>query len=423
MLHVSAHDGIQLENIGAGDFNAQKPFVSSSGICMIRTTSGLDIVMRDGHPALEGRRLGLVCHPASVDSRLQHAASLFHADPRFNLCALLGPQHGIRGETQDNMIEWEGFTDSLTGLPAYSLYGEHRRPTPDMLGSIDTLVVDLQDVGARYYTFVWTLLLCLEAAAQQDVSVVVLDRPNPLGGVREGNVLDMQWTSFVGLADLPMRHGLTMGELARWFVARFDLHVELHVVEMEGWTRAQLFEQTGLPWVFPSPNMPTADTALVYPGQCLLEGTSLSEGRGTTRPFEIFGAPGLDADILAACLHDKGLPGVVFRPLYFQPTFQKHAGQLCGGAQIHVTDPGQFRSVLTTLEILVAVRHLAPEALTWNPPPYEYETNKLPIDILSGGSALRCMVDDGGDPQEFLAGCADGLSAFAATVREFELYG
>jgi uncharacterized protein YbbC (DUF1343 family) len=389
---------------------------------MTRTTNGLDTVMRDGHSALEGRRLGLVCHPASVDIRLQHAASLFHADPRFNLCALFGPQHGIRGETQDNMIEWEGFTDPLTGLPAFSLYGEYRRPTPDMLASIDTLVVDLQDVGARYYTFVWTLLLCLEAAAEQDVSVVVLDRPNPLGGVREGNILDMQWTSFVGLADIPMRHGLTIGELARWFVGRFDLQVELHVVEMEHWTRDQLFDQTGLPWVFPSPNMPTAETALVYPGQCLLEGTSLSEGRGTTRPFEIFGAPGIDSETLAISLNNRGLPGAIFRSLHFMPTFQKHAGQLCGGAQIHVTDPVQFQPVLTTLEILAAVRRLAPDVLTWNPPPYEYETKKRPIDILSGGSELRHMIDAGGEPREYLADCAVGLSDFASMVREFELY-
>jgi len=386
------------------------------------TITGLDILIRDGHQSLHGRRIGLVCHPASVDSHLRHAAALIHVDDRFDLRALFGPQHGIRGDTQDNMVEWAGFTDPLTGLRAHSLYGEHRRPTPDMLEGLDALVIDLQDVGARYYTFVWTLLLCLEAAADHGVAVMVLDRPNPLGGLREGTVLDMAWISFVGLADIPMRHGSTIGELARWFVARFKLDVELHVIGMEQARRSHLFGQTGLPWVMPSPNMPTPETALVYPGQCLLEGTSLSEGRGTTRPFEIFGAPGLDPEALAGELNARDLPGAVLRPLYFEPTFQKHAGRLCGGAQIHVTDPVIFRPVRTTLEILTAVRRLAPEVLSWNPPPYEYETEKLPIDILAGGPGLRIAVDSGADPLDFLTGCDAPLNAFNETIGEFELY-
>ena len=386
------------------------------------TLTGLDVLLRDGHAALAGRRVGLLCHPASVDARLRHAAGLLHADPRFDLRALFGPQHGYRGETQDNMIEWAGYLDPLTGLPAHSLYGEHRKPAPGMLEGLDVLVIDLQDVGARYYTFIWTMLLCLEACADAGVAVVVLDRPNPLGGVREGAVLDMDWTSFVGLAPIPMRHGLTVGELGRWFVARFVLDVDLQVVAMEGWRREDEFEATGLPWVLPSPNMPTVDTAFVYPGMCLLEGTSLSEGRGTTRPFEIFGAPGIDPDALCGSLTDRALPGAEFRPLHFQPTFQKHAGALCGGAQIHVTDRGAFRPVRTAVEILAAVRAVAPDALVWNPPPYEYETVKLPIDILAGGPALREAVDAGDDPRDLAAAWEPDLVAFAGEVREFELY-
>lgn len=365
---------------------------------MVRT--GLDRLLSEGLPFAAGRRLGLLCHPASVDGRLRHAAALLAGDPRFDLRALFGPQHGIRGETQDNMIEWEGFTDPPTGLPVHSLYGRHRKPTPEMLSGLDVLVVDLQDVGARYYTFVWTVLLCLEACAEAGVSVLVLDRPNPLGAAREGNVLDMDWTSFVGLAPIPMRHGLTVGALARWCTRRFDLDVDLHVLDVEGGAPRDLFDVTGLPWVMPSPNMPTSATALVYPGMCLLEGTNVSEGRGTTRPFEIFGAPGLDPDALVARLDGRGLPGVAFRPLHFQPTFQKHAGLLCGGAQIHVLDRRAFRPVRTGVEVLAALKALLPEAFAWNPPPYEYETVKAPIDILAGGPELRTALDRGDDPAE-----------------------
>ncbi len=386
------------------------------------TATGLDILLRDGHPALSGRRLGLLCHPASVDRRLRHAAPLLQGDSRFDLRALFGPQHGLRGETQDNMIEWEGFTDPVTGLPARSLYGEHRKPTAAMLADIDVLVVDLQDVGARYYTFIWTLLLCMEACAEEGKAVVVLDRPNPLGGMSEGSVLDMEYRSFVGLAPIPMRHGLTVGELAPWFASHFGLDVDLHVIAMEGWKRSMEFEETGLPWVMPSPNMPTPDTAFVYPGMCLLEGTSLSEGRGTTRPFEIFGAPGIDPEALCRRLDGRGLDGVVFRPLSFEPTFQKHAGRLCGGAQIHVTDRGAYRPVRTAVEILAAVRAVAPDALSWNPPPYEYEAEKLPIDILAGGTDLRESVDAGEDPRDLCAAWDADAMTFDAAIREFRIH-
>jgi uncharacterized protein YbbC (DUF1343 family) len=341
----------------------------------------------------------------------------------FELRALFGPQHGIRGETQDNMVEWEGFEDRATGLLVRSLYGATRRPTPEMLAEIDTLVIDLQDVGARYYTFVWTMLLCLEACAEQGKRVVVLDRPNPLGGAaREGTILDPAFASFVGMAPVPMRHGLTIGELARWLCASRELPVELEVVAMRGWRRAMAFEQTGLPWVMPSPNLPTVDSVWVYPGMCLLEGTELSEGRGTTRPFEIFGAPLIDPDALVRRLEAFRLPGVIFRPLHFQPTFQKHAGAVCGGAQIHVLDRAAFRPCLTAVAILCAVRELWPNQFRWKQPPYEYETAKLPIDILAGGPGLREAIDAGRLPAEIAAGWAPGVARFEAGLGEFLLY-
>ena len=385
--------------------------------------TGLDRLQAGGFAPLRGQRLGLLCHPASVDRGLVHAARILHEAAAADLRCLLGPQHGIRGETQDNMLEWRGFVDPATGLPVHSLYGEAREPSPAMLGGIDTLVVDLQDVGARYYTFIWTLLLCLRACAAAGKRVVVLDRPNPIGGaVREGALLDSAYHSFVGMAPLPIRHGLTIGEVALWLRARLRLAVEVEIVWMEGWRRAMWFEQTGLPWVMPSPNLPTVDTAVVYPGGCLLEGTELSEGRGTTRPFEICGAPHIDPERLAARLAAWRLPGVVFRPLYFQPTFQKHAGRLCGGVQLHVVDRNAFRPVLTGVALLCAARGLWPERFRWRLPPYEYETVKPPIDILAGGPELRRRIEAGDPPADIAAGWEPGLAAFAAEIGGFLRY-
>ena len=385
--------------------------------------TGLDRLLAAGCAPLRGRHVGLLCHPASVDRGLRHAARLLQEAPGVDLRALFGPQHGIRGETQDNMIEWEGFRDPPTGLPVHSLYGAARRPTAAMLEGLDTLVVDLQDVGARYYTFIWTLLLCMEACAEAGVEVIVLDRPNPLGGTaREGSLLDPAYRSFVGLAPLPMRHGLTVGELARLFRARHVPACRLEVIPLHGWRREMDFEATGLPWVLPSPNMPTVDTAWVYPGMCLIEGTLLSEGRGTTRPFEIFGAPGLDPDALAARLDAWRLPGVALRPLHFLPTFQKHAQCLCGGAQIHVTDRLAFRPCLTAVAALCATRAELGDRPFWRKPPYEYEAVKLPIDVLAGGPALREAVDAGRDPREIAAAWAAGEAEFTAATREFLLY-
>jgi uncharacterized protein YbbC (DUF1343 family) len=378
--------------------------------------TGLEVLLSDPAPHLRGRRVGLLAHPASVDRSLRHAVPLLHAALGDRLRVLFGPQHGLRGETQDNMIEWEGYTDTLTGLPVHSLYGQHRRPTPAMLQDLDVLVVDLQDVGARYYTFVWTLLLCLEACAEAGKAVLVLDRPNPIGGTVEGNVLDPGYRSFVGLAPIPMRHGLTIGELARWLRAHFALDVDLTVLPMQGWRGDLDFEATGLPWVLPSPNLPTVEAAMVYPGACLLEGTELSEGRGTTRPFEILGAPWLDPDRLVGALAAQSLPGLALRPLHFEPTFQKHAGRLCGGVQVHVTCRRRFRPVLTYLALLTAVRRLWPEHFAWRRPPYEYEYDRLPIDILAGGPGLREAVEAGADPREVAAGWQREAEAFATEL-------
>ncbi len=388
--------------------------------------SGLEVLCRSDCTVLAGQRVGLLVHPASVDRRLRHATDLLLAAQQVDLRCLFGPQHGLRGETQDNMVEWQGFRDPATGLPAYSLYGDVRRPTAEMLADIDTLVVDLQDVGARYYTFIWTLLLCLEACARYGKRVVVLDRPNPLGGVqREGTILQPEYASFVGLAPIPMRHGLTIGELARHFQTSLPqtADVELEVVWMDGWRRAMLFTDTGLPWIMPSPNLPTTDSALVYPGACLLEGTELSEGRGTTRPFEIFGAPPIDPQRLVARLRQWELPGCRWRPLHFEPTFQKHAGRLCGGAQLHVTDRETFRPVLATTAILCAVRDLWPDALCWTEPPYEYETQKLPIDILAGGAGFRRDIEAGLSPFEIAATWQAGLAGFADEIAGSLHYG
>lgn len=341
-----------------------------------------------------GKRLGAVLHPASVNASLQHSLEVLRSfdGSLFKLAALFGPQHGIKGHTQDNMIEWEGYQDPELNIPVYSLYGRHREPTPEMLANVEVLLVDLQDVGARYYTFIWTLLLCMKAAEPLGIPVVVIDRPNPIGcHLTEGPVLDMEYQSFVGLHSIPVRHGKTIGQLAQQFKAERFPGVELHVLEMENYQPHQWFDQTGLPWIMPSPNMPTLDTAIVYPGMCLFEATNVSEGRGTTRPFELFGAPFIDAEAMCAALNAEKLPGVYFRPNWFQPTFHKWAGEMCGGAQIHVTQREEFLPFETAIRILRHLFHHYPQQFAWKAPPYEYEYDKLPIDILLGSGDYRAQ--------------------------------
>lgn len=336
---------------------------------------------------LRGAKVGALLHPASVSATLEHSSRVLerHTD-LFQLAALFGPQHGYLGQTQDNMIEWSGFRHPRLGIPVHSLYGEQREPTEEMLRGLDALIVDLQDIGARYYTFIWSLYLCMRACERFGLAVVVLDRPNPLNGLTvEGPVLDPQYRSFVGLHPLPVRHGRTVGELAKQFQREAFPQCDLRVLPMHGWERTMWFDETGLPWVMPSPNMPTLKTAVVYPGMCLLEATNLSEGRGTTRPFELFGAPWIDAEATTRELTALSLPGVHFREAYFQPTFQKHAGQLCGGAQLHVLARDEFLPFQTAVEIIRHVQAHYPEHFAWKQPPYEYEEHHLPIEVLIGG--------------------------------------
>ncbi|MDR1830836.1 MAG: DUF1343 domain-containing protein [Candidatus Fibromonas sp.] len=341
---------------------------------------------------LKGKRLGAVLHPASITADLRHTLATLekHNGSLFKLAALFGPQHGILGHTQDNMIEWEGFTDPRLDIPVYSLYGEHREPAPEMLKDLDALLVDLQDVGARYYTFIWTLYLCIKAAEKCNIPVVVIDRPNPIGcHITEGPVLDLEYKSFVGLHSIQVRHGKTIGELALQFKEECFPSAEIHVLEMQGCEKNMWFNQTGLPWVMPSPNMPTLDTAIVYPGQCLLEATNISEARGTTKPFELFGAPWIEAPEMCDFLNNLKLPGVYFRESHFQPTFHKYAGQICHGAQIHVLEREEFLPFETTIQILKHLFRRYPNDFAWKPPPYEYEFKKLPIDILLGNGSYR----------------------------------
>ena len=385
-------------------------------------TRGTSDRPRAAAAGLRHARLGLIAHPASVTSGLAFSADAIRA-AGFDLCALFGPQHGARGEKQDNMIESDHYTDPVTGLPVHSLYGEVRKPTSAMLDGLDAVLFDLQDVGVRVYTFVWTMALAMEACAEAGVRFVVLDRPNPIGGVRrEGAVLRAGFESFIGLHPVPLRHGLTCGELARWLNEERGIGCDLTVIPCEGWRRDMSWADTGLPWVMPSPNLPTPDSCVVYPGMVLLEGTNLSEGRGTTRPFELFGAPWLDPAALATRLADACLPGVAFRACHFEPTFQKHAGALCGGAQLHVTDAGAFEPVRTTVEILTAARELAPHDFAWRRPPYEYEATLAPIDILWGGAELRQGVDAGATANEILQGVDGELDAFSTSVERYLLY-
>jgi len=356
---------------------------------------GLEVACAEPPQVLrESRAFGLLCNQASVDIDYVHAADRMHAAFGARLAALFGPQHGLWSTEQDNMVETAHARHPRLGVTVHSLYSETRRPTPAMLDGLDLLVVDLQDVGTRVYTYAWTLVNCLRACAERGIAVLVLDRPNPLGGeVAEGPLLDLDYTSFVGGAAIPMRHGLTLGELAQFCNTELGINATLDIAPMRGWRRAQLWPDTGRTWIAPSPNLPRFEGALVYPGQVLLEGTNLSEGRGTTMPFEQWGAPFLDAFALVDALRGREPAGVTLRPVQFEPTFQKHQGMPCNGLFLHVTDPADFRSLRTSITLLRTARELWPDQFAWLPPPYEYETERLPIDILGGGPDLHAFIE------------------------------
>jgi uncharacterized protein YbbC (DUF1343 family) len=384
-------------------------------------TLGSDVLFDRG--VLRGRTVGLVCNPASIDARfVQVIDRALAAGVRVG--AIFGPQHGFRSDVQENMIESAHATDARRQVPVYSLYSETREPTREMLSGLDALVVDLQDVGTRIYTYIYTMANCLRAARRYGLPIVVCDRPNPIGGVDvEGPVLAAGFESFVGQFPIPMRHGMTIGELARLFNDHFGIGAKLEVVAMDGWSRATYFDGTGVPWVLPSPNLPTLDSAIVYPGTVLFEGTTLSEGRGTTRPFELVGAPGVNPERFTSDLNRRGLPGVFFRPVLFEPTFHKHAGTACGGCQIHVTDRTTFRPVLTGVTLLEAFARDESAGFAWRDPPYEYEYSRPPIDILAGSTALREALDRGVGTAEIAAGWEAGVADFMRTRADYLLYG
>ncbi|MBI3939613.1 MAG: DUF1343 domain-containing protein [Acidobacteria bacterium] len=370
-----------------------------------------------------GKRLGIIANQSSIDHRYRHALDLFFGHRKCSVSAAFGPQHGIRGETQDNMVEWPTFRDRRTGLVTYSLYSKTRKPTAQMLRDVDALVFDIQDVGARYYTFIYTLALAMEACRDLGKEMIVLDRPNPLTGAGLGGyLLEEDYRSFVGLHPLPHRHGMTVGELARYFQAERGIGCRLTVVPMQGWRRRMWFDETGLPWVAPSPNMPTLDTAVVYPGICLLEGTNLSEGRGTTRPFELVGAPWVQPERLASRLNAFGMRGVYFRPASFIPTFQKHKGRLCGGVQIHVMNRNGFEPFICGCGVLLAFWAEDPRKFSWKQPPYEYERRKLPIDILFGTDRLRRMVESQSSLREFQEVCDASTREFWKIRKKYLIY-
>ena len=384
---------------------------------------GIERLLTDRIELLRGARVGLVCNQASVDHRFNHAADLFHEHSAVNLTALFGPQHGIRGDVQDNMIETSHATDRKTGLPIYSLYSETREPTEEMLADVDLIVFDLQDVGCRIYTFVYTLANCMRAAKKFGKKVIACDRPNPIGGTQvAGNVLDPAFASFVGQFPIPTRHGMTVCELAQLFNEEFAVGCDLECIAMEGWSRELWYDQTDGPWVLPSPNIPTCDTAAVFPGAVHLEGTQMSEGRGTTRPFELVGAPYIDANRFAAALAGLGLRGVHFRSCVFMPTFQKHGGHACGGVQIHVTDRGSFEPVTSGIAIVKTAFNMYPDEFRWKDPPYEYEYDRNPFDIISGSSKMREAIERDESLTDIEASWQGPLGEFKATRERYLLY-
>ncbi len=391
-----------------------------------KVRTGLEILIDRERGKLEGRGVALLAHAASVTHSIQYAWEALHELPGLRMKALFSPEHGLLGTHQDQegVDIQEGM--QFQGVPVYSLYGEDAaslRPTREMLEGVDVLLVDLQDVGSRYYTYVYSLSYCMEACREAGVEVWVLDRPNPIGGTTlEGNLVAPGFRSFVGRYPLPARHGMTIGELARMMNDAFGVACSLRIVPMEGWKRGMWFDRTGLPWVLPSPNMPTLGTATVYPGLCLLEGTNLSEGRGTTRPFEIAGAPWIDPEPFARSLNGFGLPGVRFRPLRYRPTFHKYAGRTCGGVEIHVVDRKAFLPFLTGACLICCAAGMWPGAFDWRREPYEFETERLAIDLLAGGPWLRETAEKGKDPARVQLQWQDELREFRTLRKDYLLY-
>ncbi|WNZ58879.1 DUF1343 domain-containing protein [Myxococcus sp. MxC21-1] len=399
--------------------------LAEEGNAVTKVKTGLDVWVEQGFSALKGKRVGAIVNPTSVDARFRHLADLLSGADGVTLAALFGPEHGIRGEAQ-YMVAVDEAKDRRTGVPVYSLYGstfESLSPRQESLQGLDALVFDIQDVGSRYYTYVYTMALAMKAAAKARVPFYVLDRPNPLNGVAmEGNLVGEGFRSFVGLYALPNRHGMTAGELARLFNAQEGFGCDLTVVPCEGWRRGQFWSETGLPFISPSPNMPTADTALVYPGMCLGEGTNVSEGRGTCRPFEQFGAPWVDTDQLLARLAKEELPGVAFRAVGFTPTFDKYTGQSCNGAFIHVTDREAFQPLRTGVAIFQALHDIGPGSFDWRADAYEFVEDVPAFDLLCGTDQVRRGIEAGWPLERLLEGFSAQTETFARHRTSYLLY-
>jgi len=391
---------------------------------MNRTYLGIERLLSEKVNILKGQRTGLVCNQASVlPDSFVHAADAFREHADIDLTTLFGPQHGIRGDVQYNMIETPHVRDERTGLMVYSLYSETRVPTEEMCRDIDTFVVDLQDVGCRIYTYTYTMANCLIAAAKFGKRVVVCDRPNPITGVHvEGNVTEKEFTSFVGQFELPTRPGMTIGEMAKMFNEHWNIGCDLEVVEMTGWRREMWGDETGLPWIIPSPNIPTVDTCVVFPATVHLEGTELSEGRGTTLPFHLNGAPYIDPYAWAEALNAFDFPGVKFRHAFFQPTFCEFAGQSCGGIQLHVTDREAFTPVIVGLAMVKTAYDLYPDHFQWRQNDYEYEFGRNPFDIVCGTDKIRKVIENGGLMPELVLASTDSLQNFVGLRKEYLLY-
>jgi uncharacterized protein YbbC (DUF1343 family) len=386
--------------------------------------TGLENILGNFPTVLKGKRVGILCHAPSITSKFEHISDIFFQRKDCRLSAIFGPQHGIYGQTQDNMIEWRNQIHPVYGIPLYSLYGEHRKPTREMLINIDILLIDLQDVGARLYTYIWTVKLCIEACSEAGIPVLLLDRPNPIGALPfDGPVLKEEYFTFVGGASIPLCHRMTIGEIALWIKNKYYPECDLNIIRMKNWKRSSLFSETGLPWVLPSPNMPTLQTAIVYPGTVLIEALNLSEGRGTTIPFELFGAPYINSEKLKMNLDGRKIEGCAFRIHNFIPTFHKFCGELCNGLQIHVIDIHRYKPVETALEIFDAIIETSePGALMFNPPPYEYEYGLMPFDILSGDSLMRESLlkrDSTGIEKERWS---DEIEIFSNEFRHFAVY-
>jgi uncharacterized protein YbbC (DUF1343 family) len=384
---------------------------------------GIKRLLSDELGQLKGQRVGLICNQASVDHGFRHAADLFFVNPAINLTTLFGPQHGIRGDVQDNMIETGHSTDPTTGLPIYSLYSETRIPTAEMMADVDVIVYDLQDIGGRVYTFIYTMANAMIACAKYGKKMIVCDRPNPIGGTAiEGNVLENGHESFVGQYPIPMRHSMTAGELALLFNKEYGINCDLEVIKMEGWKREYYLDETDSPWVLPSPNMPTVEAAVVFPGTVFFEGTQVSEGRGTTKPFELIGAPYISSKTYTDALNALDLPGVIFRSAEFIPTFQKHAGKVCGGSQLHITNRNIFEPVITGLAMVKTAFDMYPDDFKWKEPPYEYEFERNPFDVIAGSTKIRQAFEQGISLAELKTSWQIEVDNFAAIRQQYLLY-